>query len=131
MKRQGVGLSVLLVISVGLFVGCAGKMIEIPPGKVVISEVVYHPIGPEPANEKIALENVGGQSIDIGGWRLTDGEGNYRIPKGTTVEPDAKWVVTGSQYNPTGYTRGMFLANDHDSVELYDENRKLVDSKSW
>ena len=134
MERQGVGLSLLLlVLVVAVFIGC-GKLVQPPPpplGKIVISEVLHHPIGPEPDDERITLENTGGQSVDISGWELTDGEGRYRIPGGTTVAPNEEWAVTGRHYNRTRYTGGMFLANDHDSVELYDHNKNLVDSKTW
>ncbi|PIW41004.1 MAG: hypothetical protein COW21_04235 [Candidatus Aenigmarchaeota archaeon CG15_BIG_FIL_POST_REV_8_21_14_020_37_27] len=98
---------------------------------VVIYDVLYDPLGQEPDNERITLRNNEKQTVDVGGWMLTDGEGNYIIPEGTIIIPYQIWNVYGYQYNPTGYTRGLYLANSGDCVYLYDINNRLVDSECW
>ncbi len=98
---------------------------------VVICEVVYDPPGTEPDNELIKLCNQGSLTVDIGGWWLTDGEGTYTIPSGTTLTAGSSWSVYGSTYNPTSYTRGLYLANSHDDVILYDKDGIKVDEYHW
>jgi competence protein ComEC len=98
---------------------------------VEICQVIYDPPGQEPDEEMIKLCNRGSYSIDIGGWILTDGEGSYTIPMGTTISAGGSWTVYGSTYNPTGYTRGLYLNNKHDEVLLYDAGGSLVDVYSW
>ncbi len=53
-------------------------------GDVVISEIMYDPIGAEPENtEWVELYNPGSVAVDISGWVLTD-DANY--PGGTITE---------------------------------------------
>ena len=87
--------------------------------------------GREPDGEIIELENNCGSAVDIGGWRLSDGEGSYRIPDGETIDPHGTWRVYGRQYNPTRYTRGLFLNNRSDCVYLYDKSGILVNHECW
>jgi len=98
---------------------------------VVICDVLYDPPGPEPDNEFIKLCNQGSSTVDIGDWRLTDGEGTYIIPSGTILTADSSWSVFGSTYNPTSYTQGLYLANSHDEVILYNKDGKKVDEYHW
>lgn len=101
------------------------------PAQIKLCEVIYDPPGEEPADEMIKICNSGSTAIDIGGWELTDGEGTYDIPAGTTIQPGSSWSVFGRTYNPTRYTRGLYLANTHDSVILIDNNRNIIDQKQW
>ena len=70
-------------------------------------------------------------AVDIGGWKLTDGEGEYTIPSGTTIAVGSSWSVFGSTYNPTRYTQGLYLANNHDEVILKDTVGNIIDEYSW
>ena len=103
------------------------KLIEPPMGKIIIFAV-------EAREERIILKNVGDASVDIDGWKLSDGEGDYNIRKSkiiTEIGPGETWEVTDKEYNPRGYTRGLMLNNDHDEVYLYDATGTLVDSREW
>jgi len=155
MKRQGVktGLILAFVLLAAILMGCAkdwGKenaarrqeiaelqagldalerIIREGDGEIVICDVCFSPS--DVYDEEITLRNNCWHEIDIGGWRLTDGEGNYKIPPGTVIEPYQKWTVTGREFNPTRYTRGLFLSNAGDSVTLYDADDNEKDKKSW
>jgi hypothetical protein len=98
---------------------------------VVITDVIYDPPGPEPDDELIKLCNQGSSAVDIGGWRLTDGEGTYTIPSGTTLTAGSSWSVFGSTYNPTRYTQGLYLANSHDKVILFNKDGIKIDEYHW
>ena len=63
-------------------------------GRLLVSEVLYDPLGSEPANEWIELHNAGGSVLSLTDLKLGDeettgqGEGMYRFPEGMSLEPD-------------------------------------------
>ena len=63
-------------------------------GDVVISEIMYDPIGTEPDTEWVELYNPGSASVDVGGWVLSDTEGSCTIPAGTTIAANGFLVVS-------------------------------------
>ena len=90
----------------------------IKPGEIIIFHVEYDPPGQEPDDESITLKNIASQSVDISGWKLTDGEGTHTIDEGETIAPGETWTVYGRTYNPTRNIQELFLNNTHDSVEI-------------
>lgn len=95
---------------------------------VVIAEMLPNPEGRnEPAEEWIQICNQGSEAADISDWELTDGEGNFEFPDGTTLEPDACVKIFGSDYNPSGDDSEMTLANSGDTVTLNDAAGNEVD----
>ena len=86
----------------------------------------------EAVAECITLINNGASIADLGGWTISDGEGNYTFPTGTLVEPGATHKVCMETYNPTQYTRGLYLNNDDDCVLLFAPgNWTPVDTRCW
>ena len=86
----------------------------------------------EPVAECITLRNAGGETADLGGWTISDGEGNYTFPRGVTVAPGGTHRVCMDTYNPTAYTRGLYLNNDSDCVLLFPpECWEAADSYCW
>jgi len=85
----------------------------------------------DPQGEKITLRNISNQPADLGGWRISDGEGSYTFRTGTIVPPGGTYTIGIEIYNPTRYTRGLYLNNKHDEVYLYDQNGNLVDQVTW
>ncbi|MHC4734548.1 MAG: lamin tail domain-containing protein, partial [Planctomycetota bacterium] len=68
------------------------------PGSVVINEVMSHSnAGPD----WIELYNTSDEAINIGGWFLSDNDRDepnlmkYRIPDGTTIDPNSYLVFYG------------------------------------
>jgi predicted DsbA family dithiol-disulfide isomerase len=98
---------------------------------ITICNVVYDPPGKEPDEEMIEICNYGLSEVNIGGWKLTDGEGDYFIPAETKIAPNSSWKVFGITYNPTGFMGGLALSNTHDSVTLSDSNGTIIDEKIW
>jgi len=60
---------------------------------VVINEIMYDPPNNEPDKEWVELYNYDTTAIDLGGWILSDGEGEYVIPFGTTIAADSYLVL--------------------------------------
>jgi len=82
--------------------------------------------------ECITLRNAGSEAAELGGWTISDGEGNYTFPSGTIVRAGATYVVCMDTYNPTHYTRGLYLNNEHDCVLLFAPGSwDAVDSHCW
>jgi len=85
----------------------------------------------DPVAEVIAVQNMSSSPQDLGGWVISDGEGSYMFPYGTIVQPGEVFEVGIDTYNPSGYTRGLYLNNRSDEVFLYTPTGKLCDMKSW
>lgn len=118
-------------ITEGEPVTVGGKASNNTSVRVEICRVIYDPPGPEPDNERITLCNNGDASIDIGGWMLSDGEGNYTLSAGTILKAHGRWSVTGATYNPPGDPKGLFLNNKHDEVLVFNPQGELMDIYAW
>jgi len=68
---------------------------------------------------EITLRNLTDQVISLFGWRLSDEEGWYIFPIGSTVEPSGNFVLTEDEYVGPHGTRGFFLRKDSEEVFLY------------
>lgn len=63
---------------------------------VAINEIMYNPISGDDADEFIELHNRGGQPVELGGWRFTDGV-DFQFPAGTIIEGGGYLVVAKSR----------------------------------
>ena len=111
---------------------------------VLLAEVFYFAYRD---NEYVVLENVGSDSLDLAGWRLSDLEGTVVFPENSTLVADARAVVTRNAtsyredtldepefaYGP-GSERRMLVThailqfnNEGDEVLLLDPNGTVID----
>jgi hypothetical protein len=60
--------------------------------EIVINELMYNPISHNDDDEYVELHNRSGRTVDLGGWRFTDGI-DYRIPEGTLLGSGGYLVV--------------------------------------
>lgn len=97
------------------------------PAQVILNEIMANEPGSNTAGEFVELVNVGGTSISIGGWTLSDGAGvKHTFAAGTTLAAGKAIVVYGgSSAIPGGLTNavaastgGLALGNSGDSVIL-------------
>jgi hypothetical protein len=65
---------------------------------IVINEVMFHPISNSDADEYVELYNRGTSTVDISGWRLSDGI-TYTFPTNTFVAPGGFVVVAANATN--------------------------------
>ena len=97
------------------------------PGQVIINEIMANEPGSNTAGEFVELVNVGGTSVSIGGWTLSDGAGvKHTFAAGTSLAPGKAIVVfAGASAIPAGLTNAvaastgsLALGNGGDSVIL-------------
>ena len=95
------------------------------PAKVIINEILANEPGSNVAGEFVELVNVGGTSIGIGGWTVSDGGGvRHTFAAGTTLGAGKAIVVYGGGGSiPAGLTNAVAastgalnLANGGDQV---------------
>lgn len=74
-------------------------------GRLLISEVLYDPIGAEPGSEWIELYNTGGTAIDLSSYKVGDEElpngieGMYQFPVNATIIPGQVIVIANRADN--------------------------------
>ncbi len=125
MKAETIVLSCVLASSF-LFLTVFNK-----EGKVEVCRIVFDPPGLEPDDEVIEICNYGGRAIDLNGWRLSDGEGEYTLPSDTMLKAGESLTLTGREFNPTRKTRGVFLSNKSDCVRLFNNDNEIIDDWCW
>jgi hypothetical protein len=71
-------------------------------GKLLISEVMYDPLGPEPAREWVEVYSPGSLPITLSQYKIGDAalkgdrEGMYRFPHGAVIQPDQVIVIANN-----------------------------------
>lgn len=97
------------------------------PAQVILNEIMANEPGSNTAGEFVELVNVGGTSIGIGGWTLSDAAGvKHTFAAGTTLAAGKAIVVYGGSAGiPAGLTNAVAastgtlgLGNSGDSVIL-------------
>jgi hypothetical protein len=76
---------------------------------VLINELIANPTPPAP--DAVELFNPGTESVNIGGWFLTDDSTiptKYRIPDGTTIPANGYLTFTETNFNATPGTNNSF-----------------------
>ena len=105
--------------------GSPGAVDPAPPviGAVVINEVLSRSETPPLTNDYIEIFNPATNTVDVGGWYLTDDFNTpkkYRIADGTTMAPGTYRLFDETQFNPTPGTAPSFaLGADGEEVYLF------------
>ena len=84
-RRRGEWLGSMTLAAAVVIAACSD---EGSRGRVVISELMYHPVleQADDDHEFIELHNPGGQPVDLGGWKLRiDGRDSFTFPAGTSL----------------------------------------------
>ncbi|GMH44355.1 hypothetical protein BSKO_12289 [Bryopsis sp. KO-2023] len=103
--------------------------------RIVIEKVVS--FSEDDSKDMIVLRNIGGQTFDLTGWRLTDAEGLephlFGEKKGcesfSTIPPGQKMIIeVQSVRNPCGFPFSMSFK---DEISLISPEGKLVGNVGW
>ncbi|HEU4561349.1 MAG TPA: lamin tail domain-containing protein [Longimicrobium sp.] len=110
------------------------------PANVIINEILANEPGSNTAGEFVEIVNIGGTSISIAGWTISDGGGlRHTFAAGTTLAAGKAIVVFGGSGSiPAGLTNAVAastgqlnLANGGDSVILKDGGGVVKNSYSY
>lgn len=109
---------------------------------VVISQVLYDPIGTESGGEAIELRNDGNEPANIGGWviRTESSDSDATIPLNTVLQPSATFLIADEGWNSSrdnsswkaaDYEEKITLGNTDSGVALLTANGSVVDAVGW
>ncbi|MFZ5825542.1 MAG: lamin tail domain-containing protein [Bacillota bacterium] len=106
---------------------------------LLVSEVFYDTPGDDTKEEWIELHNPTASAVDISGWTLSDNNGSWSIPSGTSIAAGQFLVVArnatgfhalyGVDPNVSGLT--LSLGNSGDLVRLNDPSGVEIDTVAW
>lgn len=89
-------LGLLGVVALALVAARWGRLAAAPatPPAVLIDSVLFDGYALDDADEAVRLVNAGTRTVDLGGWRLSDGTTSALIPGGTSLAAGATlWLV--------------------------------------
>jgi hypothetical protein len=109
---------------------------------VVISTVLYDPLGAESGGEAVQLRNDGGTAVNISGWVLASEASatDATIPQGTMLASGAAYLITDAGWssakdNPSwqdaDHEETLTLANADSGVALKDASGSIIDAVGW
>jgi endonuclease/exonuclease/phosphatase family metal-dependent hydrolase len=110
------------------------------PATVIVNEILANEPGSNTAGEFVEVVNVGGTSISIAGWTISDATSvRHTFAAGTTLAPGKAIVVFGGAASiPAGLTNAVAastgslnLANGGDSVILKDGSAVVKNSFAY
>lgn len=110
--------------------------------EIVISQVLYDPIGTESGGEAIELKNTGNEPIDISGWMIaTEASGSdvkfpsntFILPKQTFLVADTGWADKKdiAEWKNADLEDAMTLGNSDSGVALKNQNGSFIDALGW
>jgi hypothetical protein len=112
----------------------------VAPGQVTINEILANEPGSATAGEFVELVNVGGESVDISGWTVSDASSvRHTFAAGTTLAAGKAIVVYGGASGiPGGLTNAVAastgqlnLANGGDTVTVMDATGATIQSFTY
>lgn len=143
-----VKLPFLARVALGLMLlGCSQAETDTPLPSVILSEIMYHPVGEasaEDEHEFVELYNSGPDPVSLSGWKLrVDSEERLSLPAETLLEPNQYLVLAKNKQrllsvpryalgaaSVIGDYRGQ-LDNGGATVALLDGTGRVVDSVSY
>jgi len=109
---------------------------------VVISQVLYDPIGTESGGEAVELRNDGSAAVDIGDWVLASeaSAADATLPSGAILAPGAAYLVADTGWSSAkdspawkdaDHEETITLANANSGIALKDVSGVIVDAVGW
>ncbi len=108
---------------------------------VMISQVLYDPVGTESGGEAVELKNDGSSAVDISGWVLSTESSatDATIPPNTVLQPGKAFLVADEGWNSSkddsgwraaDYEEKITLGNSDSGIALIN-NGSVVDAVGW
>jgi len=115
-----------------------GGAAALPVTDLWISEVMYNPSGSDDGREWVELFNAGPQAVDLSGWSLGWGDGDYtegQLQLSGLVDPGDTFVVGGPTSDAGNGAPALDLALDFDpglgNPFLFSDGIALFDRPAW
>jgi len=137
-------LAALRLLSAALLAALPGPGDAQTVNHLVISEVLYDPVGTEPDGEWIEIFNPTGSSVALSGWKLNDNSSSQDIIPNLTLSPGQFLVVAAKESafrslypafsgNLVSLENaiGNGLSNTGDRVILFDDRGNPADAVSY
>ena len=129
-------------LAVVLDAGAAVAATADEDANVIITQVLYDPVGSESSGEAVELYNPTRASINISGWSIgtETSAADAVIPHGSIICSSCYFLVSdlnwsagkdNSSWPGADYEEGMTLANADAGVALKDSNGLVVDAVGW
>jgi len=115
----------------GLLQDCQSELNQLKRERDSVARCVLSIGEVDPVLDCIEIVSRSRESIDISGWTVSDGEGEYVFPAGTMIEPFGVVQVCADVYNPARSQDGLFLLQDGDQVFLHDAEGDLCAQTEW
>jgi len=113
-RRVGIGGLAVVAVALTLSSGSAPGQ---DAGPIVITEIHYHPASGAAADEFVEIRNIGGEAVDLSGWRFSDGI-SFLFPAGTSIAPDEALAIRNFEGR---------LADEGERVTLADARGRRMD----
>ncbi|MEM2916529.1 MAG: lamin tail domain-containing protein [Candidatus Woesearchaeota archaeon] len=109
---------------------------------VVISQVLYNPIGTESGGEAVEIRNDGSTAVNISKWVIATGASasDATIPANTVLQPGAVFLVADAGWNSSkdnpawrnaDLEETITMANANSGVALKDSSGNVIDAVGW
>jgi hypothetical protein len=117
-----------------------GLTCQAASGRILVNEILANEPGSSAAGEFVELVNVGGSSIDISGWTISDATSvRHTFAAGTVLAPGTARVVFGGASGiPSGVTNAVAsstgtlnLANTTDTVTVKNAAGATIDTFTY
>jgi hypothetical protein len=106
-----------------------------PMGPLVINEVSPHGSDPLTDPDFAEIKNIGGSSIDLSGYKISDDKTTAAIPMGVTIAPGGYVVILCDDAPDGGPMDGVpapfKLGGSGDAFTLAQPDGTLVDTITW
>ena len=105
-----------------------------PPGKLLISEVLFDPVVDEPEGEWIEIYNKGSKSVELSTYKVGDeetpgeGEGMHQFPGGTSLKPYSVVVIANRAVD---YYQMFGINPDYEFQESDPYVPTMIKYKNW
>ena len=110
-------------------------------GDVVISQVLYDPVGSESGGEAVELKNTGISPVDVSGWVLAtlSSSSDATLPKDAVIPAGSSYLIADKGWNVSrdnfdwrlaDFEEAITLSNSDGGVALI-ANGKVVDAVGW
>lgn len=110
-------------------------------GSVVISQVLYNPLGTESGGEAVELYNAGNSEADISGWHIATeaSQADAVMPDNTILCPLCYYLIADSGWNSSRDNMSWPLADYEEALNLYNTdsgvalafNGTVIDAVGW